>query len=503
MTAPIASGRVLPTMNEDGSRNWIRPKPSAGAWWQRRRIVAYVLMAWFFAVPHLRIAGKPVFLLDLPAREFTIFGYTFLPTDTLLFMLLLATILITIFLATALFGRVWCGWACPQTIYMEFVYRPIERLIEGGYAASRQIDRTNFWFHPRRMLKYVAFFLISLVVTHTILAFFVGNVRLAEWMSRSPVEHPTTFFLMVLATAVTFYNFTFFREQTCLILCPYGRWQSVLLDRKSKIVAYDFNRGEPRGKGGRTRDTSLGDCIDCGACVQTCPTGIDIRNGLQMECIHCTQCADACDAIMTKIGKPTGLVRYSSQDELAGRATGFLRPRTVLYPAALSLFVGAFAITLATKDPADVTILRGIGAPFTEEADGRVANQVRVKVTNRTGDEARYTIAIDGVDGGQVIAPENPLTVAAGETRTTSVFVLLPRAAFDDGRLDVSVRVTDGEQFRSATAWRLLGPEHRERRDDDATRRDANDDANDDATGDDAGRDHDERPADVPAAGDV
>ncbi|MFN8980096.1 MAG: cytochrome c oxidase accessory protein CcoG [Gemmatimonas sp.] len=462
---PGAGRRVLPTLNEDGSRRWIRPKPSHGAWWKRRQVVAYVLMAIFFAAPHIRLFGKPVFLMDLPRREFTLMGYTFLPTDTLLFMFTLGSGVIGIFLVTALWGRAWCGWACPQTVYLEFLFRPIGRWFDGGYTGSRNLDKQGAWFTPRRLGKYVTFFLLALLVSHTMLAFFVGTEQLYSWMLNPPAEHPSAFFFVVLFTGIVWFNFTYFREQTCLIVCPYGRWQSALIDRQSLIVAYDYRRGEPRAHATRTRDPNAGDCIDCGACVQTCPTGIDIRNGLQMECVHCTQCIDACDEIMTKVGKPTGLIRYSSQDEIAGKPRHLLRLRTILYPAVLAILLGGLATAMLRKQPADLTVLRGLDGPFATEADGRISNQIRIKLTNRRGDPMAYTILLDSLVGGDVdtddvtvVAPENPLTVDAGATRTTSVFVLLPARAFPTGDRMITITVTDERGYRESVPYRLLGP---------------------------------------------
>lgn len=463
MSAPVALGRVLPTLNEDGSRRWIRPKLSPGKFWVRRRAVAYVLMVIFFIIPYLRFNGMPLVLLDLPLRRFTILGSTFFPTDTLLLMLLVLSVLIGVFLMTALAGRAWCGWACPQTVYMEFLFRPIERLFEGGRSGSLQFDREQArgQLEPRRLAKHAVYLVLSLFLAHTFLAYFVGIDRLVMWVQRSPVEHPTSFFIMALTTTAIMADFTWFREQTCMVACPYGRWQSVLLDRQSLIVAYDRNRGEPRSHG-KQQAAGAGDCIDCGACVLTCPTGIDIRDGLQMECIHCTQCADACDAIMAKVGRAPGLIRYSSRAALEGEQVRKLRPRVVLYPAALTLAFGGFLTALALRTPADITVMRGMGAPFAVESDGRVANQLRVKITNRDPVSHQYTVTLEGVQPGSMIAPQNPITVGPGRTELMDLFVMLPAAEFHHGERRVSVIIKDGAGYTDAVVYRLVGPEHRE-----------------------------------------
>jgi cytochrome c oxidase accessory protein FixG len=300
---------------------------------------------------------------------------------------------------------------------------------------------------------------LSVFLAHTFLAYFVGTEALSQWMQRSPAEHPTSFLIMAGTALAVFGDFTYFREQTCLVACPYGRMQSVLLDRQSLIVAYDPTRGEPRMKG-KVRAAGAGDCIDCGACVQTCPTGIDIRDGLQMECIHCTQCADACDDIMERVGKPKGLIRYSSRELLEGHKRHLIRPRTVLYPVAFAAFLGAFTYALVTRDAADVTVLGGQGEPFTQQADGRIANQVRVKITNRTDADHDYRIDVIGATEGSVVVPQNPLHVATGQSAVTPLFVLLPRSAFHDGEHHVTVRVSDGAGFSTDTPYRLVGPEH-------------------------------------------
>jgi cytochrome c oxidase accessory protein FixG len=454
---PQAPERVLATLNIDGSRRWIRPKPSTGRFQRRRLAVACVLMVLFVAVPYLRMAGKPLVLLDLPRRQFTLFGTTFLPTEMQLFMLMFISLAIVVFLVTALLGRVWCGWACPQTVYMEFLFRPLERWIEGGWRASRKLDRTR-GVSGRRFLKHVVFVLLAMILAHAFLAYFVGVDQLARWVRQSPFEHPGTFLIMLGTTALVFFDFAYFREQTCLVACPYGRLQSVLLDRNSLIVGYDARRGEPRARGVKTRPASSGDCIDCGMCVFTCPTGIDIRDGLQMECIHCTQCMDACDSVMVRIGKPPGLIRYSSRDALEKGVRRVLRARVVLYPLALAVALGLLVFQLSHRADAEVTVLRGTDTPYDLERDGTVMNQVRLRVANRGATDRRYRIAVVGVPEARLIAPFNPLPVAAGKLQTTTVFVAAPVSAFRGGVRPVTIHVDDGARFSADVPFRLVGP---------------------------------------------
>ena len=420
-------------------------------------VVGYALIAFFVTLPHLRWMGKPLILLNVPRREFTLLGTTFLPTDTLLLMLLLGSAVIAVFLFSALFGRVWCGWGCPQTVYMEFVFRPIERLLEGGRSGSLLMDKTRGAMTPRRILKYLIYIPICLGLGHTFLAYFVGTDTLAEWVRLSPVEHPTPFLVMAVTTLLIFIDFGWFREQTCLIACPYGRWQSALIDKRSMIVAYDAQRGEPR-RSATVKGDDAGDCVSCNACVFTCPTGIDIRNGLQMECVHCTQCIDACDHVMEALHKPRGLIRYASQEELAGRTSGLLRPRVVIYSVALLVVLSTLGITLSTRATAEVIVLRSSSEPYQVEADGRIANQLRIKIVNRSNSSHSYAVQLREVEGASVIAPELPLTIAAGEQRTTSVFVVAPFSSFAAGRRAIKLRITDSGDFAKDYPFVLLGP---------------------------------------------
>lgn len=458
MNAPVTSPvshRVLPTLNADGTRRWIRPRLYPGPKWRARRVVAWLLMATFVALPWFRIGGRPLVLLDVTGREFTLVGRTFLPTDGVLLMFLLLAIFVAIVLVTALVGRAWCGWGCPQTVYMEFLFRPIERLFEGKRERQLELDRKGGG--AARLAKNAVFVLLSVGLGNAFLAYFVGTDALVRWVTHSPFQHPGPFLVMAAVSALTFFDFAYFREQMCTVACPYARLQSVLLDRRSLVVGYDARRGEPRSKG-KPRPGS-GDCIDCNACVVACPTGIDIRHGLQLECVACTQCADACDSIMDRIKKPRGLIRYAAQDGLeSGQPSRVARPRVFVYTALLAVLLVALVVTARSKEGAEVTLLRGIGAPFTMQ-DGLAVNQIRVKVQNRTNAVRRYRIELLDAPGTRLIAPENPLEVGAGEQRSTSLFVMAPPSSLPAGHRAVRFRVADGAEFSVLVPYQLLGPE--------------------------------------------
>ena len=473
MSAATASERVLSTLNADGTRFKIHPRTSRGRFHGARAVVGYGLIALFVALPYIYIGGKPAILLDLIHREFTFVGATFRPADGFILMLFGLTVVFAVVLVTALAGRVWCGWGCPQTVYMEFVFRPIERLFEGTIADSRRLDARR-GLSRRRLAKWAVFAVLAFALAHTFLSYFVGASTVWLWIHGSPSAHPVGFGAVVGVTGLMFADFAWFREQMCIIACPYGRLQSVLLDRQSLIVGYDARRGEPRGKapGGRRgkplpvisdgaapAPAARGDCVDCNACVATCPTGIDIRKGLQMECIGCAQCIDACDSIMNKLERPRGLIRYTSQAQLAGASRRLLRPRTFIYPVLLGLALVLFVTQVHGRTEADVWLLRQDGAPFTVLDDGTVSTPLRVKVENRGSEPRVYTLAVHDIPEAKIVMPRTSYTLAPRKLAVLPIFIESPASSFHRGRREATVEVSDDHGWTRTLAITVLGPE--------------------------------------------
>lgn len=479
-----AQEHVLSTLEADGSRRWLKPKLSKGRFLVRRRVVAWGLILIFTVMPFMKINGNPPLLFDVVRRKFHIFGFTFLPTDTFLLALFMLLCFLTIFLVTALLGRVWCGWGCPQTVYMEFLFRPIERFFDGRAGRGGRPGRAPAAW--RTVAKYAVYFVVCLHLAHVFLAYFVGVDQLFKWSLGSPLNHPIAFVFIFAVTAMMMFDFGFFREQLCIVACPYGRLQSALLDNASMIISYDPNRGEARGKlNGKKRKAlaekdkpeqertlSLeviqehGDCIDCHECVVTCPTGIDIRDGLQLECIGCAQCIDACNAIMDRIGRPKGLIRYTSQNALENKGIKLLRPRVIIYPALIAVVLTAFLFVLTNQSSANVTLLRNLGQPFITLDDQRVQNTLRLKIVNRTDQPQTYVIEVEQPDGVGVTLQDGPVTIGPGQSETTPIQLVAPFAKFKNGRLNVTLSISDASgpvkreivQMKGPFQWPAIAP---------------------------------------------
>ena len=458
MTPPLSKDRVLSTLNQDGTRNWIRPRLARGRFLRRRRIVAYTLIALFVALPLIQIGGRPALQIDLVARELSAFGMVLRPSNGVILMMLGLTVALAVFVLTALFGRVWCGWGCPHLVYLEHVFRPIERWLEGTPAQQAKLPR----LHPRRLIKWAIYAALAFTVANVFLAYFVGVAQLRVWVLESPADHPGGFVVVLAVTALMLANFGWFREQTCIVACPYGRLQSVLLDRQSLIIGYDARRGEPRTplkKHAVAAPGPRGACVDCGACVAVCPTGIDIRDGLQMECVGCAQCVDACDAVMDKLHRRRGMIGYTSQDQLAGKPRRLLRPRVVLYPALLAVVGALFAWSMASRPTSEVTALRNDGPSFTLLPDGRIASAVRLKIENETDQPRHYAISLAGTPDAVLKSPLAVWEIAPRHARTIPLFVEVVAATFQHGQRQVHLRIFDDDGFERIVATTLLGPD--------------------------------------------
>jgi cytochrome c oxidase accessory protein FixG len=426
-----ATGSIL----SDGHRRRIVPADVSGRFDRARKVGFVLLIGLWVALPWIRIGGAPAVFLDDEARKFFLFGATFNAQDVWLLFFLLSGTAFGLVYVTALLGRVWCGWACPQTVFLEGVYRRIERLVEGPRERHLRRDAGEMTVGraARKTTKHALFFVASAAVAHIVLAYFVSLPRAFAMVRSSPAAHPEAFGWVFAVTALFYGNFAWFREQFCVVLCPYGRLQSVLLDDDSLVVGYDAKRGEPRGKKGKAE----GDCVDCNRCVAVCPTAIDIRNGLQMDCVACTACIDACDDVMDRVGRPRGLIRYDSPRGLAGNSRRILRPRVALY--SVLLVVGAAVAFFATRARTDfeATITRLRGAPYALEND-TIRNAFDLHVVNKRGEAETFDLAVDAPNEVQAIVPIATLRVGPLADLHVPVFLTMPRGRF---QRDVAVKV--------------------------------------------------------------
>ncbi|CAM2007527.1 cytochrome c oxidase accessory protein CcoG [Acanthopleuribacter pedis] len=462
MNGQIPTREKMTTIGDGGKRFWLYPAKFTGEWLNRRRVMAVVLILFFFILPWIDINGSQAVLLDIADRKFAFFGLVLWPQDfSILWFFAAGTAILVLFL-TAQWGRLWCGWACPQTVFLEHVFRRIEIWIEGDARQRRKLDQAPISVSKfsKKALKYVIFIAISSHFANTVLCYFVGTDQVLHMTFQDPRENWGWFTFMAFFNFMFFVDFAWFREQFCLIACPYGRFQSVLLDSDSMIVGYDYNRGEPRGKLRKNQERTEGDCIDCNRCVAVCPTGIDIRQGLQMECINCTACMDACDEIMFKVNKPPKLIRYTAIADLEGRVRRFMRPRVIVYLVLVLALYGAGTYLMLFNRGLKFQIVRPPGQSFTlSEADAVVSNHFEVKATNRS--EAIWTVTTEVPAGFEVVTPRNPWEIPAEETATLPIFVRKQKTLFNTSGKERAV-VTFRDERTGAVLYQtevtLMGP---------------------------------------------
>ena len=396
---------ALASVREDGKRNWVYPKKVKGFFYNYRTYLSWLLLAILFAGPFIKIDGRPYMLFNIFERKFIIFGAAFWPQDTHLLIFLLLIFFVFVILFTVVFGRVWCGWACPQTLFMEMVFRKIEYLIEGDANQQRALNDgpwtgEKIW---KKGLKLSIFGFISLLIGHLVMAYLIGIDQVIQIVTQSPTAHLAGFIGLVAFSGIFMFVFSWFREQACIVVCPYGRLQGVLLDDNSINVMYDYVRGEPRSpiRKQATEVPPKGDCVDCGLCVQVCPTGIDIRNGTQMECVNCTACIDACDEVMVKVDRPTGLIRYASENSIKQGFQKLFTGRVKGYTFVLMLLVAAFVSLIATREDLEGTITRFPGMTYQARPDGKVSNLYNITLINKTFEPQSVTI-VSMADGMNV-----------------------------------------------------------------------------------------------------
>lgn len=456
----------LGTVNDEGKRVWIYPKKPSGKLYEYRKWVSYFLLAFLFLAPFVKINGNQFLLFNVIERRFNIFGFPFWPQDFHLFVISMIIGVIFVALFTVVFGRIFCGWICPQTIFMEMVFRRIEYWIEGDRNAQMKLDKQEWNGEKirKKALKWFVFFIISFMIANVFLAYLTGSEKLVQMVTEGPQNNIVTLVALLIFTAVFYFIYIWFREQVCIIACPYGRLQGVLLDNKSIIVAYDHKRGE--GENGRgkvvkneNRDVvGKGDCIDCKLCVNVCPTGIDIRNGTQLECINCTACIDECNTVMDKVGFPQGLIRYASEDEITKKEKFVFTTRMKGYTAVLAILIGIFIGMLFLRNEVEATVLRLPGQLYEHKGEN-ISNVYTYKIVNKTAkDFKNVSFRIRSPKGSVRTVGKTSFSIAREQMVQGTLFIEINPAFLEGDKTRVILEVYSGDKLLDTEATNFLGP---------------------------------------------
>lgn len=453
----------IATVDEKGKRIWVYPKKPSGYYHRLRIIVTIFLLSLFFGGPFITLGGQPLLLINILERKFVVFGQAFWPQDFVILAIVLIIFFVFVILFTVVFGRVWCGWMCPQTLFMEMLFRKIEYWIEGDAQAQRRLNKEplSFLKAVKKTSKHIIFILISLLISHTVMAYIVGVKATINIVTHTPSENIAGFLGLMFFTAIFYGVYARFREQACIAVCPYGRLQGVLLSRESIVVAYDWLRGEPRGKMRKNEALAAtsGDCIDCKLCVHVCPTSIDIRNGTQLECVNCTACIDACNDVMIKIGKPKGLIRFASYNSILNRAQKIITPRVIAYSFVLLALAGVLAFVLSTRASVETTVLKVPGTLYQRTEDGFITNLYNVEFINKTFTdvvleakvESPASAILQRVDG-------KPIVVPAEGIMKSVFFIKIPVGKLYNARTVVRLGIyQDGKQLENINV-KFIGP---------------------------------------------
>ena len=439
-------------IDDSGHRNWIYAKQPKGEWYTRRTIVAWIAISFLVLAPFIKINGNPMMLFDVANRKFSIFGELIWAQDTYLLSLIMAVAVVFIVLFTVIYGRIWCGWACPQTIFLEMVYRRIEYLFEGNYRTRKKEGPGSATFF-RKLAKHAVFIAISILITNVFLNWIIGPEKLWKIITEPIHDHLFGFFAMLGISAFYYWIYAYFREQVCTMICPYGRLQGVLLDSKSIAVTYDYKRGEPRGP------KNTGDCIDCHACVSVCPTGIDIKNGSQLECINCTACIDECNIVMKKINKPKNLIRFDSVYGIETGKRSVLNARTYAYSTVLAILVIILAVTLFNRKPIDTTMLRIQGSIFQKVDSVTFSNLYMLKIINKTQSDKSLQLRLITPKSGKIQLATGQSLLKSQGTLESVIIVNLNAKDLIGKSTRIEVGIFEGETLVESYATNFLGPD--------------------------------------------
>ncbi len=453
---------AISTVDKEGKRVWVYPKKPSGKFTRWRQWVGYALLTLLFVGPFLRIGGEPVLMINILERRFVFFGQAFWPQDFLIFVMGFIAFIVFVALFTVAFGRLFCGWACPQTVFMEQVFRRIEYAIEGDWKQQQALNKGPLTNDKliKKTTKHLLFFTISFLIGNTFLAYLIGSDELLRIIREPASQHAGGLIALLIFSTVFYANFAFFREQACTTVCPYGRLQGVLLDRKSVVIAYDHVRGEARGlfrKGEVRSEAGKGDCIDCKACVHVCPTGIDIRNGTQLECVNCTACIDACDHMMESVGLPTGLVRYDSEAGIAEKRPFVFSARMKAYTGVLTAIVGVLLMLILLRTDVDSTILRTPGVLYQQRPDGRISNLYAIKTVNKTHRDLPLRLELLDMEG-EIELVGKPLEPKAGELVQSELFIVLSKGQLQGVKTKLVIGVYSGDKLLEKVKTSFVGP---------------------------------------------
>ncbi len=454
------------TINDEGKRAWIYPKKPSGKWYKYRKLTGWFLLAFLFLAPFVKINGNQFLLFNVMDRRFNIFGFPFWPQDFYLVVICMVIGVVFVALFTVVFGRIFCGWICPQTIFMEMVFRRIEYWIEGDRNAQIKLEKQpwNAEKIKKRGLKWFVFFIISFAIANVFLAYLVGSESLVAMVQDGPASHLGTLAALLIFTAVFYFIYAWFREQVCIIACPYGRLQGALLDDKSIIVAYDHVRGEKEtGRGKLVKNenrlvSGKGDCIDCKLCVAVCPTGIDIRNGTQLECINCTACIDECNTVMDKVGLPQGLIRYASEDEITKKEKFVFSTRMKGYAAVLAILTGIFTGMLFLRNDVEATVLRLPGQLF-EHKGAVISNVYTYKIINKTAkDFNNVHFKLAGIKGSVNLVGKREFKVVKEGMVMGTLFIEIDPDLLKSDKTKIMLEIYNGERLIETESTNFLGP---------------------------------------------